>query len=55
MFVKREDKSWRNLKHLQSRFAKCHIRDLFKQDPLRAEKYTLQSENMYVDYQRRIN
>ena len=54
MFVKREDKSWRNLKHLQSRFAKCHIRDLFKQDPLRAEKYTLQSENMYVDYSKNL-
>ncbi len=54
MFAKKEDKTWRNLIHIHGRFAKTHIRDLFAQDPLRAEKYSLQLDNMYVDYSKNL-
>ena len=54
MFTKKEDKTWRHLQHLQDKFAKNHLRDLFARDPLRAEKYSLQLENMHVDYSKNL-
>jgi glucose-6-phosphate isomerase len=54
MFTKKEDKTWRHLQHLQDKFAKIHLRDLFAGDPLRAEKYSLQLENMHVDYSKNL-
>ena len=54
MFTKKEDKTWRHLQHLQDKFAKNHLRDLFACDPLRAEKYSLQLENMHVDYSKNL-
>ena len=54
MFTKKEDKSWRHLQHLQDKFAKICLRDLFAGDPLRAEKYSLQLENMHVDYSKNL-
>ena len=54
MFTKKEDKTWRHLQHLQDKFAKIRLRDLFAGDPLRAEKYSLQLENMHVDYSKNL-
>lgn len=54
MFTKKEDKTWRHLQHLQDKFTKNHLRDLFARDPLRAEKYSLQLENMHVDYSKNL-
>ncbi len=54
MFTKKEDKTWRHLQHLQDKFAKIRLRDLFVGDPLRAEKYSLQLENMHVDYSKNL-
>ena len=54
MFTKKEDKTWRHLQHLQDKFAKICLRDLFAGDPLRAEKYSLQLENMHVDYSKNL-
>lgn len=54
MFTKKEDKTWRHLQHLQDKFAKINLRDLFAGDPLRAEKYSLQLENMHVDYSKNL-
>lgn len=52
----REKKAWKALEaHYQS-FAKQHLRDLFKADPKRAERYTLEAVGLRLDYSKhRIN
>ena len=54
MFGKKESKAWRNLQHVYKGFHKTHVRDLFAQDKLRAEKYSLQLDNMLVDYSKNL-
>ena len=50
MFGKQKSKAWKCLKTLQKHFAKVEMRDLFAADRMRAEKYSVQLDNMLVDY-----
>lgn len=48
--------SWKKLQHLYDSFRDSHMKDLFAQDPGRAEKFTISLEDFYVDYSKnRIN
>jgi glucose-6-phosphate isomerase len=50
MFGRKKSKAWRNLECVYRRFRDTQMRDLFASDRMRAEKYSLQLENMLVDY-----
>lgn len=54
MFGKKESKAWRNLQHVYKDFNKTHVRDLFAKDKLRAERYSVQLDNMLVDYSKNL-
>lgn len=56
MFGKTKTKAWKQLEKVYGAFEKVQMRDLFRSDPKRAEKYSLQFENMLLDYSKnRIN
>ena len=47
---------WKNLEKLAKKMRKVEMRDMFEKDDKRAEKYTLELENMLVDFSKnRIN
>ena len=50
MFGRKKTKAWRNLECVYRHFRGTQMRDLFASDRMRAEKYSLQLENMLVDY-----
>lgn len=50
MFGRNKSKAWAKLDGIYRRFKKTQMKDLFAADEKRAEKYTLQLENMLVDY-----
>ena len=50
MFGRKKSKAWRNLECVYRRFRNTQMRDLFIADKMRAEKYSLQLENMMIDY-----
>ena len=50
MFGKSELKSWNKLDSLYRRFKKTQMKDLFDKDEKRADRYTLQFENLLLDY-----
>lgn len=50
MFGKQKSKAWKCLKALHKHYCKVEMRDLFAADRMRAEKYSLQLDNMLVDY-----
>ena len=50
MFGKSELKSWNKLDSLYRHFKKTQMKDLFAADENRADKYTLQFENLLLDY-----
>ena len=50
MFGQKKSKAWRNLECVYRRFRNTQMRDLFVADKMRAEKYSLQLENMMIDY-----
>lgn len=45
-----ESKAWKHLESVYKNFCATQMKDLFSQDAHRAEKYTLQLDNMLVDY-----
>jgi glucose-6-phosphate isomerase len=45
-----ESKAWKHLESVYENFCETQMKDLFAQDAHRAEKYTLQLDNMLVDY-----
>lgn len=56
MFGKSNTKAWRHLESLYKRFQDEEMKDLFAADAKRAEKYSLELDNMLVDYSKnRIN
>lgn len=56
MFKKNQNKSWKNLENLYKKYHNQHMRDLFVADSMRAQKYTVQFEDLYFDYSKnRIN
>ena len=56
MFGKKNTKAWNQLESVYKHFKDTQMRDLFASDANRAEKYSLQLENMFVDYSKnRIN
>ena len=50
MFGKKNTKAWNQLESVYKHFKKTQMRDLFASDENRGEKYSLQLENMLVDY-----
>lgn len=50
MFGKKYTKAWNRLDGIYRHFKKTQMRDLFKNDAARGEKYSVQLENMLVDY-----
>lgn len=50
MFGKEESKAWKHLESVYKHFQGTTMKDLFASDDNRAKKYTLQLENMLVDY-----
>ena len=50
MFGKKYTKAWNRLDGIYRHFRKTQMRDFFKNDPARGEKYSVQLENMLVDY-----
>ena len=46
----RERPSWQALQQHYETIGKAHLRQLFKDDPQRAERFTLQAEGLYLDY-----
>ncbi len=50
MFGKKYTKAWNRLDGIYRHFRKTQMRDLFKNDAARGEKYSVQLENMLVDY-----
>ncbi|MBO6281891.1 MAG: glucose-6-phosphate isomerase [Alphaproteobacteria bacterium] len=50
MFGKKNTKAWNQLESVYKHFKDTQMRDLFASDANRAEKYSLQLENMFVDY-----
>lgn len=50
MFGKKYTKAWSHLDGIYRHFKKTQMRDLFKSDAMRGEKYSVQLENMLVDY-----
>lgn len=54
MFGKSKTKAWKHLENIHKHFSETQMKDLFASDAHRAEKYTLQLENMLVDYSKNI-
>lgn len=50
MFGRNKLKSWAKLESLYSHFKKMQMKDLFAADERRADKYTIQFENLLLDY-----
>lgn len=50
MFGRNKSKAWRNLESLYKHYKNVQIRDLFAADGRRAAKYSVELENMLVDY-----
>lgn len=50
MFGRKRTKAWSRLDSIYRHFRKTQMRDLFAQDAARGEKYSVQLENMLVDY-----
>ena len=50
MFGRKHTKAWSRLDSIYRHFKKTQMRDLFAQDAARGEKYSVQLENMLVDY-----
>ena len=50
MFGRNKLKSWAKLESLYSHFKKMQMKDLFASDERRADKYTIQFENLLLDY-----
>lgn len=50
MFGRKRTKAWSRLDSIYRHFKKTQMRDLFAQDAARGEKYSVQLENMLVDY-----
>ena len=56
MFGDKNSQTWQNVCSIYEKYKNINMRDLFENDKHRAEKYTLQCENMLVDYSKnRIN
>ncbi len=53
MFGRTKTKAWRNLESLQHKY-NINMRELFAKDDKRAERYTIQLENMLVDYSKNL-
>jgi glucose-6-phosphate isomerase len=52
MSALREKKAWRALEKHQPEIAKHHLRDLFANDPGRAERYRAEAAGWHLDYAR---
>src|SRR5690606_10828162 len=51
-----QTKAWKELQQLQADLKNIHMKDLFTEDPQRAQKFSIQWEDFYVDYSKnRIN
>lgn len=50
MFGNNKTKAWKHLESVYKRFYKTQMKDLFAADAARADKYSLQLENMLVDF-----
>ena len=50
MFGKSKTKAWKHLENVYKHFSETQMKDLFASDAHRAEKYTLQLENILVDF-----
>lgn len=50
MFGKTKSKAWKQLEKVYGSFAKTQMKDLFHDDPKRAEKYSVAFDNMFLDY-----
>ena len=50
MFGKARTKAWKHLENVYKHFNEVQMKDLFANDAKRVEKYTIQFENMLVDF-----
>ena len=50
MFGKSQIKSWNKLESVYRHFKKTQMKDLFADDENRADKYSIQFENLLLDY-----
>ena len=49
-----ETKEWRELKILQKKIEKIQLRDMFRSDMDRAEKYSIHDDDIYFDYSKNL-
>ena len=50
MFGKSKTKAWKHLESVYKHFNHTQMKELFANDAKRAEKYTIQLDNMLIDY-----
>lgn len=54
MFGKNKSKAWRQLEGVYKHFQNTEMKDLFAKDKTRGERYSVQLENMLVDYSKNL-